>query len=306
MTAPISVDRLKAHLRGMLSEAQVVPVEGLMADFVVGCVDGRQTDCITSAPGGNAGLFILLLATLETFTGRQLSESDVKALLASYLDCFGKFYLHTDGGVLARMAQALDWPVDEAEKRLRNPRPEEVETLRREVAQPPHVGCGHLRQMLEQPEVYGTRHELTRAVMVAVFDRLWKGDERLVFEVLPGAHLECGVVQIRTAGADDQPTSVVSIYPHHGDVELFVNHPEAITYLEGAHAIFLVDQGILAPDDADAFVRAEHDLGEHHAAETIRALAQDLPVYDVTISLEGNAPKDVGVVLATESEPRST
>lgn len=305
MTAPISLERLQSHLRGMMGEARIVPVERLMDDLVVGCVDGRQTACITSAPGGNAGLFVLLLATLEQYADRQLSGDEVNALLLPYLERFGRFYLHTDTHALARLARAMGWPLEDARQQLRNPDPGELDTLRREIVRPAHVGCGHLRRMLEEPEAYGTRLELTVAVLLALLDRIWKGDERLVFDILAGDHLECAVVQIKTRTTNGDPASVVSICPHHGDVELFVNHPEAITYLEAAHAVFLIEEGFIAPDDRDAFVRAQYDLGERQAAETIRALAINLPVYEVTIALDGDAPQDVGVVPVGDAEPRA-
>lgn len=290
----ISESRLLAHLRSMLARTRMVPIHDLQGDLSVGCVDGRQTECVASAPGGNAGLFILLLSTLEAETGNELASSEVAALFRSYLDHFGTFYLHTDRRAMDRLAATLGVDPAGVEELVRRPPAGLRERLAAEVAAPAHIGCGHLREMLLRPAAYEVRPGLVEAVLHVFFDALWGRDPRLTFDVLGGDHHECGVARVRVeTGEEARP--LFTLCPHHGDVELFVLHPDAVNYLEAEHAVFLIAHGMLAPEAAASFVAAQHARSERQLATVLEALAPGLPIFDVLVVPQENARPDIQV-----------
>ncbi|ARA92680.1 hypothetical protein AWN76_005540 [Rhodothermaceae bacterium RA] len=294
-TTPLSRTELEVHLQAMRRQAVAVPVEALR-HHPIGCVDGRNPACVVGAPGGDAGLFVLLLATLERFRHSPLAQADVDRLFEAYLDAFGHFYLHTDTHALAALheamrrlpalaprADALTTPA-EVEAFLRHPPETTRPALLRLLTEPAAVGCGHLRLMLEHPTAYHVRPDLLRAVLERYYVTLWAGDDRLTFDVLPGEHRERAVVNVHTSRGPHPP--VVLQCPQFGAYQLFVHHPEAVAYLRRQHVRFLEDLGLLTPAEATAFAALQEETAAAHLQATLRFLAPDLPVYDVDVSPE--------------------
>lgn len=295
--APLSRTDLKTHLQAMQREAVAIPLEELLGDQPIACVDGRNTACTVGAPGGNAGLFVLLLATLERFRHSPLAKADLHRLFEAYLDHFGHFYLHSDThaiaalheqmrahSVLTPFAEALTTPA-EVEPFLRNPPAEARPPLLRLLTEPAHVGCGHLRLMLEHPKAYHVRAELLREFLELYYTSFWEGDDRIVFDVLPGEHHERAVVNMHTEAA--QHPAVVMQCPHYGAYQLFMHHPEAVAYLRKQHVRFLDAHGLITPMEAPAFTAQQETLAEEQLNTTLQFLAPDLPVYDVDASADG-------------------
>jgi hypothetical protein len=290
----ITEGRLLAHLRSMLARTEIVPIHDLQGELSVGCVDGRQTACVASAPGGNAGLFILLLSTLESESGDELAATKVAALFRSYLDHFGTFYLHTDRHAMDRLAATLGVDPAGVEELVRRPPAGLRERLAAEIAAPAHVGCGHLREMLLRPAAYDVRPGLVEAVLQVFFEALWDRDPRLTFDVLGGDHHECAVARVRVESREEG-RPLLTVCPHHGDLELFVHHPDAVGYLEAAHAVFLIARGMLAPESASSFIAAQNDRSERQLATTLESLAPGLPVFDVLVVPRAGARPDIRV-----------
>ena len=296
-------ESLAAHFRRMLPEARSLPLDALSADVWVGCVDGRHPDCVAGAPGGNAGLLVLLLATWEAKSGRELSPEAVKGLFLRYLDHFGSFYLHTDREAQSRLVASLGPEVGDVDALVRRPSLSEParERLLEALLQPSHVGCGHLRLLLEEPETYQVRRALVEEVLRNFYLRLWEGDARLVLGILGGAHQEMAVAWIRTThGARE----LVTTCPRHGVTELFVYHPDAVAWLHALHARFLEEAGLIAEARIPECIRAQQCLGEFQLAATLRRLAPGLPVFDVMVKVdEMGFPFDVTVTLKERVEP---
>lgn len=288
----LTAERLEAHLRAMLPHMEAVPIERLRDDLSVGCVDGRRGTCAASAPGGNAGLFLLLLGALEATRGRPLADDEVAELLERYLDRFGAFYFHSDAHAAERLARAIGLAPEDDPARAYRDAPDEAarRALLDAATEPAHVGCGHLRRMLEAPAVYGMRPGLARAGLRALFRRLWEGDARLVYAVLGGDHVEGAVVRVRAETSEGHPLPLATLCPHFGELDLFVYHPDAVAYLEAAHGLHLAETGHLAPADIAAFIAAQHTLSERQLQATLDALAAGLPVFDVTVQPDGEAP----------------
>jgi len=308
----VNADELAAHLRGMIPDIRVVPLDRLRHDLTLACVDGRNPGCVAGAPGGNAGLLVLLLASVEELTDRIFDEAEVKALFQRYLQRFGHFYLHSDRPALAALGGALPEgynPEDPSGDPSGDPSvsagstpagdgdadadPEDVESAALEawlrdppaalrarllelLVVPEHVGCGHLRLLLSEPLIYQARPELTATVIETFFEALWTGDERVIFEVLPGDHHEEAVVQIH-AGA---PELLVAC-PHYGAMEFFVHHPDAVGWVEMLQALFAAQEGWILPDQVQRLMEVQERLGNHQLQATLERLAPGLPVFDV-------------------------
>jgi hypothetical protein len=296
----VNADELAAHLGRMLPDTRVIPLDRLRQDLTLGCVDGRNPGCVAGAPGGNAGLFLLLLASLEDVTGRVLGDQDVTTLLHRYLERFGSFYLHSDRPALMALGRALvpaegDSPAREAELAdpvvveaiLRAPPAHLRPRLPDLLVMPPHVGCGHLRLLLSEPGVYRARAELTAAVIRAFFEALWAGDDRMIFDVLPGDHHEEAVVQVH-AGAPN----LLMACPHYGAMELFLHHPDAVGWLETLQARFAAEEGWISMDQLPRLVEVQERLGNHQLQATLERLAPGLPVFDVHLEPPDPATSD--------------
>jgi hypothetical protein len=283
---------LERHFRAMLPETRVIALEDLAGPVGVGCMDGRRSHCVTAAPGGSAGLLILLLASWEAARGRELPAPTIDWVFARYLDHFGTFYLHTDRAAqdrLARaLARALDRPLPPVDDLVRNPPPALRQALGDALLVPDQLGCGHLRLLLEEPAAYRVRRGLTEAVLRGFFHRLWDGDARLTLEVLDGDHGERALARIRThAHGGPENGAVVAPCPAHGALQLFVHHPDAVAWLQARHAEFMATSavGLVPPDVVPACVARQRALGEHHMHTTLQRLAPGLPVFNVHIEL---------------------
>ena len=292
---PFSREALQEHLKGHPPEFQ--PVHTLLGERPLACVDGRAAHAVAGVPGGNAGLFVLLLTALERHQKVHLPDARMRALFDAYLDRFGQFYLHSDQDAVASL-------LDVVEKRglasslagsdlLQHPNEGIREALRALVTYPPHIGCGHLRLLMQHPAAYGTRRGITTLVIKQFFDRLWEGDDRLVFEVLEGHHAEEAVVCLHPEAhseenaADQDDWTVPLQLPMANKQQVFVHHPEAQAYMYAQHARFLHDEGLIAEEDRIAFIRAQNQVGTRHLQLTLSHLAPHLPIFDAYPSDEG-------------------
>jgi hypothetical protein len=318
-TLPLSEEQLEEHFRRMLPRTALLPLDDLAGDIGVGCVDGRRPHCVAGAPGGNAGLLILLLAVWEESSG-PLSAERVDAVFERYLDHFGSFYLHTDSDAQERLGRRLAAMPDlgggsvghdavsaagGVDALVLNPAAPVRNALLELLLEPEHLGCGHLRLLLEESAVYGVRRPLAEAVLRSFFTRLWGGDARLVLEVLDGEHVERAVARVRTRLRHDRATgehnapALVTACPRHGPLDLFVYHPDAVAWLQALHAVFLARIGAIPLDRMPACIEAQRQLGQRQLDATLRRLAAGLPVFDVGVEHgAGGTAEDVTVRLA--------
>lgn len=293
-----------SHLQDMLPHARVLPLEALRGTLAVGCVDGRRHDCVIGAPGGNAGLLVVLLAALEQVRGIRLSGIEQARLFEAYLDHFGDFYFHSDSPAVA----ALHGSFGAAERGdglgtpqapnalVLDPPPGLRARLLEALVEPVHVGCGHLRNLLEAPEGSvlpdgsgpTVRPDLVRGVLREAYRGLWRGDPRIHFEILSGNHQEEGVLRIHTSSSD-----LVAACPHHGLHEFFVLHPDAVAWLETLHADFAAEAGWIPAHAVPRLVDAQRILAERVLAATLAALAGGLPVFDVKVASGSASGADV-------------
>lgn len=294
---------LEAHMRRMLPHARSVPFSDLEEELAVACMDGREDQCVAGAPGGNAGLLILLLSTWERVTGDRLEPGQVDALLGRYLEHFGAFYLHTDRPAQERLAQELRLGalgMGDVDSLVRHPPPALRHELLEALLVPHHVGCGHLALLLRESPSYRLRRALVEDVISAFFRRLWAGDSRLTLGILEGSHEETGVLHIHSL-----KPGVVPACPRFGELELFVHHPQAVEYLHALHALFLVREGLLPTSRMREFMALQHELGSLHLERTLSQLAPELPAFDVHLSTDPDGRLVLGEVTPRTDAGRS-
>lgn len=295
---------VEAELRATLRHPGAVAWTTAAQLFFAGeasCVDGRGEAPIIGTPGGDVGDLLLSLAALEAQAGHPIRADHLDALLARYVASFGRFYLHTDGHALERLAAALrrlpafrevqaSWTSPEEIRRfVLAPPPALEDALLDELARPEHIGCGHLRLLSEHPEAYGLRPGLSAATLKAIFRHAFRHPDALDFVLLEGEHREQGVLLVRSSGPVEAHSRVPMLTPHEELSEYFVFHPEVATYIRQETADFLAEQherlGLATPDRS-ALRKKVEQLGQRQLEETLKRLAPTLPRIEVRLDEE--------------------
>ena len=274
---PLSTpERLNRHLESMEASVHDITLGTLVEDEPVACVDGRTDHEVAGAPGGNAGLFLSMIAALEETTGRDLASDDVRRLFTEYLDAFGAFYMHTDSRTVDALFHTAGVEASDSYAAILSPTADQRTALEAHVTAPEHVGCGHLRLMIEHPGPYGVRRAVVESFLADYFRRLWDGDGRIVFEVLHGDHQEQAVVAWHTTG-----NCLHRSVPSFNDRQMFVHHATVVAFMEMHHNLFLLTHDWLTAEQTPAFQQAHREVDQRHLDETLSRLAPDLPRYDV-------------------------
>ncbi len=298
----LSREAIEAHL-GDPSKVRRVKLGAFLLATQTSCVDGREDRAIIGTPGGDAGELLLGLAAVETVTKREVSLDKVPELARAFADTFGGIYLHTDNHALNRLARSLRSDdrlaaaveplrtIDDWERFLRKP-PESLRAaLLEHLCQPDHVGCGHLKLSLLNPEDYQVRGALITSFFEAFYTGLWQGAPDLAWVVLGGDHAEGAVVQVTQEESLQPFTEVPMIAPSIGGVQMFVNHPEVVAYLREQTAHFLVHRigALLGVTETEqgALLEQIPQIGAAQAGATLKELAAGLPVFDAHFGRDG-------------------
>lgn len=275
----------------------------LLGANTVSCIDGRAEAPVLGTPGGDAGELVLSLAALEHMLGRPVTATWIGAIFDRYVAAFGRFYLHTDRHAIERLADALRedprtraaavaWhSPEDVVAFLRAPPLAMEDALLEHLVEPSHVGCGHLRLMINDPARYDVRPGLVADVLRAAFREGWRRPELLELAILEGDHEERGVLEVRIEHEVHAHTLVPMVAPHVGARELFVLHPQVTDFVRAENAWFLVEQ--LSPEEASRVhapaLRARiASLGARQLAATVSRLAPHLPHYLLRVTAHGH------------------
>lgn len=236
------------------------------------CVDGRGIENIIGTPGGNAGEFILALTAAEEAGGQKIQLDKIDEILSRYLDKAGKFYLHTDDHALRKAGLTED------EARRGSVDKKRRKDLLTALADPANGGCGHLRLMAQNPNEYEVRPELVVEAMKAIYQALWDGKD-IEFVILEGGHNEGAVVNIVIDGEEvTAETQIPTISPTIGDVQMFVNHPQAASFMRKETARYMAD--VTGWElDLEKFIKQTEQIGNKQLVATIGHLADGLPIF---------------------------
>jgi len=292
---PLALAEIQGHV-GDPRSVRWVKMSAFLTHGKISCVDGRDDHGVVGTPGGDAGELLLALAATELVTGRPIGEDTLRAILERYLDTFGHLYLHTDTSALNKMILAMradprlaaELPPRETQgpgwrKYMARP-PERLHALILEhLVVPDHIGCGHIRLMMQNGEEYGVRQELVRAFLRSYYTMRWCGSTEAEFVVLGGGHQEGAVVSVRLADEVYPFTLVPLVSPACGATQMFVAHPDVTAFLRHQIAAFMTMQketGLVRTDRARLYERMTM-LGERQLTATLGRLAKGLPHYVV-------------------------
>ena len=291
MKKTLSQVELATQLDLLTKQSQVVPLVQLLSSQAISCVDGRNFTGVVGAPGGNAGLFLEMLAAYELHTETQLSEDQIASIFSAYQDTFGHFYMHSDVHALESLMKSLQErgtqinSIEQLVSIISSP-PESLKPLLLELLpMPAHTGCGHIRLMLENQETYRIRPFLIQSFIKDFLLHFWEGDERLQFEILRGNHAEQAILNIHvqnTEGHTDIPFVLVA--PQLHEIQVFINHPEVAMYMHRQHAAFMTEQGYIDESDQMAFIKVHAALHGTQLTATVQALGDGLPIFDVDLN----------------------
>lgn len=291
----LTLAQIREHV-GDPRSVQWVKMAAFLLHGKISCVDGRDDHGVVGTPGGDAGELLLAIAAAEALRGKPVSREGFARLMAAYLETFGHFYVHTDVASMNRLIAAmredpelgpqlpptsidgLQWT-----RYLQRP-PEQVQPLMlKHVAVAEHIGCGHLRSMFQDGEAYGARSELVGWFFEEFFRLRWKGIPEAETVVLGGGHREGAVINVRLSDEVWPFTRVPLVSPAWGATQIFVNHPDVVTFLRRQVAAFLVrrPETGLQRGDLEALCAKVAELGAQQLSATLARLAAGLPVYDV-------------------------
>lgn len=286
---------IEAHL-GDARSLRWLKIAALLVSGRLSCVDGRDDSGVMGTPGGDAGEFLLSLAALERVTGKALDDATLHALLLRRLDAFGRFYFHTDvtasnaligalradrrfDATLANVSGPLEW------RRFMESPPESVrEALIEHMSVPAHLGCGHLRLALTNPDRYGVRPALIGAFLRSFLSLRWQGHEDNEIAVLPGGHAEGAVVNVVVDHEVDAFSRIPLVSPMAEGSQMFINHPQVSGFLRSQVARFLQRQGdlvALGRGGERELNEAIEAMGATQLGHTLSALAQGLPIFEL-------------------------
>jgi len=289
-----------AHI-GAPSSLRWIKLAAFLMHSRISCVDGRDSQGVVGTPGGDAGEFVLAMAAIESLTDTEFDAATVEAFLDDYLETFGRFYMHTDRQAVEvwikamRVDPELDKllpghgaTTDQWRQWFRSPPPEHRQRILELLTQPGHIGCGHLRLMTQFSEVYGLRQGLVVAFIRGFFRRLWAGAAGLDYVVLEGAHAEQAVVNIVVDG-DVWPFTRVPLIQPAGAIQIFVNHPQVVTFLRAQIAgFFALHSGIgVEPEEHGKIAARMAELGGQQLGATLERLAKGLPIFEARFLADG-------------------
>jgi rhodanese-related sulfurtransferase len=288
-----------ADLEGHIGDPRAIRWRKLAALLVNGrlsCVDGRDDSGVMGTPGGDAGELLLALGAVERVTGKRLDDATVERLLLRRLDTFGRFYFHTDltagNALIASMRQ--DRRLDEALSNVSEPLewrrfmtspPEEVRDIMLEHAiQPAHIGCGHVRLALQNPDRYGIRPALVESFLRAFLRLQWTGHDENETAVLPGGHAEGAVVNIVVEHGVEAFSAIPLVSPMAAGSQMFVNHPQVSAFLRGQMSRFFARQAdicSLGRGGEQELLGELSSLGDTQLGHTLAKLAPGLPIFEI-------------------------
>eukprot|EP00741_Cyanophora_paradoxa_P001282 tig00000475_g1239.t1 len=303
------------HAKAFLGEAHIVNV----VNHTWSCIDGRSHKAILGTPGGTISEFLLALAAFIKKGFTVPNEDTVQALVDLYTERYTipwvrQFYMHTDDHSVEAMAHELHVDFATLKANLHNPPGYLRPALVAMSATPAFMGCGHVKNTINNPHTYGIDANVTTWAVRSFTRALWadasRGAGRFVLEVLDGDHNEGAVILVKSAGCKGSSAEVA---PHQGalapgskpaigDGEAFIFHYADVPTLREFNAKFFAnDVRPLTALSAVAYADVVADINGIFAPGlnyTVQKLASTLPMYNDDVS----GTKDAEIASKTKTD----
>lgn len=273
---------------------QRVGLKDLLSHQHLSCIDGRKHHCTLGVPGGNMGVFIVLLTAIEhlahettpdTFT-TNLNTSTIQAYLADYVRHFGSFYMHSDELAMRHVCSRMNWNFCSDSKILGAP-VQEHQALLELLTQPEGTGCGHIKLMLQNPEDYHARQALIQDALAAFFMLLWQRDPEtsghLIYHVLIGEHEEEELLiydHEEDAHLEDETLELCA--DCNVDGKAFAYHKTALRYIIQHSIQHAVEWFGIPSTLTPIFTEIAFHNAKTHLVTTQQKLLPELPVRVIT------------------------
>eukprot|EP01133_Synstelium_polycarpum_P002268 gene2268-2570_t len=171
------------------------------------CVDGRSQAGELATAGGDAGEFLLALAiAAQTYN---ITPDDVSRLFNEFMEVeTTSFYLHTDRNAEDRLIGALvnkyGNEIFPSPFVIENATVEQQPLILELVGDPSYIGCGHIRLMVQNPEIYQIDRGITTSFLQSFFRSLWNDTtspmiqyHKSDFIILEGEHHETAIITMK-------------------------------------------------------------------------------------------------------------
>jgi hypothetical protein len=258
------------------------------------CIDGREEGEVVGSPAGDFGQ----LAEVIIGTGKQLNHQfspvEIQQIFNWRLATFGDFYAHTDEHAIEHLSEALfrdhivdsHMSIEEMIAYIDNPPADKQVTLLDYLTDPNYVGCGHIKQMLTDPEAYKMSRKVLQGLMRSFFNIKWNGtDEQkqlLHYDVLRGSHKEGAILLVNVKEPITPETLIPAVRPTDGDMSMFVVHPSVSAYLRTQLAEQFMND--FYPKMKGALSHSViQELSVNGIRETASRLASGYPQYTVEL-----------------------
>ena len=249
-----SIKLTSSQIHSIVSENKYRVTEE--SQFVSRCIDGRYSNESTlpalSIPGADMGDLAILYATKNEYA----FEVDTEKAFTSFETLVG--------------SQNIRWHTDDHEQQY------ELGT-----------GCGHLTQLFKDPSAYS----LEQQDIVTLKSQLQRAQKDGGKEIkVKGGHHEAAVVMIKG------PYGVLPRYQLDTDegqlqVELFTFHQTLVNARHRAWCELLINTGavkLFNNLDEEYLYEVLSSTTDDHLFKTLKRLAKELPIYQVTFSEDGS------------------
>lgn len=111
---------------------------------------------------------------------------------------------------------------------------------------PLHIGCGHIRLLLQKAAEYRVRPKLVLHSLKAFWTARWNGSIEPEYMALSGEHREGAVINVHLAQKVASFTRIPLISPSCYGKQIFVNHPQISSFLRQQSTLFFTMQVLIS------------------------------------------------------------
>jgi hypothetical protein len=258
------------------------------------CIDSRNTHETIGTPGGDfaeflAGLKVLLDTNKEyarVLGNQRALDGLVLRLLALFIKKLGRpFYMHSSMKHLKKLLEEM-----KVDRLPRGAVPKNLSDWMEQVVKPQHVGCGHIRHMLETPKEYKMPVALTKALIRAVYRIYWSQySDAIELDFYDGNLVAKALLVVAEPPIRSKCSSFFfpAVVPHVDDSiefdneSLFVYHAGAAKQFRQMFTIpFIMSYLKNKRISPRALFNNLNSLAKTQLEHTQGILAKDLPVYE--------------------------